>query len=163
ELYRKTDGNPFFVTEVLGAPGEAIPDNVRDAVLARAARCSRDARLLLDAVAVVPGEVEMWMLEAIAGPLVDRLEECLTSGMLVAADRTVAFRHELAREAVERSMAPDRRLALHRAALAALTAPPYGVPDPERLAHHSEAVGDRDGVLRWAAEAGERAAASGAH
>jgi DNA-binding CsgD family transcriptional regulator/tetratricopeptide (TPR) repeat protein len=163
ELYRKTAGNPFFVTEVLGAPGETIPDNVRDAVLARAARCSREARLLLEAVAVVPGEIELWLLAAIAGPLVGRLEECLTSGMLVARDRTVAFRHELAREAVERSAAPDRRLALHRAALAALAAPPGGELDPERLAHHSEAVGDRDGILRWAPQAAERAAASGAH
>jgi DNA-binding CsgD family transcriptional regulator/tetratricopeptide (TPR) repeat protein len=118
---------------------------------------------LLEAVAIVPGEIELWLLEAIAGPRVDRLEECLTSGMLVAADRSVAFRHELAREAVERSVAPDRRLALHRAALAALTAPPGSAPDPERLAHHSEAVGDREGVLRWAPEAAERAAASGAH
>ncbi len=163
ELYRKTAGNPFFVTEVLGAPGEAIPDTVRDAVLARAARCSAEARRLLEAVAVVPSQIEMWMLEAIAGPLVDRLEECLTSGMLVATERGVAFRHELAREAVERSVPPDRALALHRAALAALVAPPGGVPDPDRLAHHSEAVGDREGVLRWAPEAAERAAGSGAH
>ncbi|MFZ0090234.1 MAG: AAA family ATPase [Solirubrobacteraceae bacterium] len=163
ELYRKTAGNPFFVTEVLGAPGEAIPENVRDAVLARAARCSGEARGLLEAVAIVPGEVEVWLLEAIAGPLVNRLGECLSAGMLVATERGVAFRHELAREAVERSVAPDRRMALHRAALAALAAPPGGAADPERLTHHSEAVGDREGVLRWAPEAAERAAASGAH
>jgi predicted ATPase len=163
ELYRKTGGNPFFVTEVLSASGEAIPDTVRDAVLARVARCSSEARGLLEAVSIVPGEVEIWLLEAIAGRLVDRLGECLTSGMLVATERGVAFRHELAREAVERWVAPDRRLALHRAALAALATPPGGAPDPERLAHHSEAVGDRDGVLRWAPEAAERAARSGAH
>ena len=54
-------------------------------------------------------------------------------------------------------------MALHRAALAALAAPPGGAADPERLAHHSEAVGDREGVLRWAPEAAERATASGAH
>jgi DNA-binding CsgD family transcriptional regulator/tetratricopeptide (TPR) repeat protein len=163
ELFRKTAGNPFYVTEVLSAPGEEIPDNVRDAVLARAARCSREARRLLEAVAIVPGRVELWLLEAIAGPLVGRLEECLTSGMLVSTDGSVAFRHELAREAVERAVAPDRRLALHQAVLAALAAPPDGAPDPERLAHHSEAVGDREGVLRWAPRAAERAAASGAH
>ncbi len=38
ELYRKTAGNPFFVTEVLAAPGDEIPTSVRDAVLARCAR-----------------------------------------------------------------------------------------------------------------------------
>jgi hypothetical protein len=98
ELYRKTAGNAFFVTEVLGAAGEAIPDTVRDAVLTRVTRCSAEAGRLLEAVAIVPGQTEMWLLEAIAGPLVDRLEECLMSGMLVATNVAVAFRHELARE-----------------------------------------------------------------
>jgi predicted ATPase len=32
ELYRKTAGNPFFVTEVLAAGADVIPDTVRDAV-----------------------------------------------------------------------------------------------------------------------------------
>lgn len=163
ELYRKTAGNAFFVTEVLGAPGEAIPDTVRDAVLTRVTRCSAEARSLLEAVAIVPGQTEMWLLEAIAGPLVDRLEECLMSGMLVTTNVAVAFRHELAREAVERSVAPNRRMVLHRAALAALATPPVGVCDPERLAHHSEAVGDRESALRWAPLAAQRAVASGAH
>ena len=41
ELYRRTVGNPFFVTEVLAAGGEEVPESVRDAVLARAARLWR--------------------------------------------------------------------------------------------------------------------------
>ncbi len=53
ELHRATGGNPFFVTEVLAAPGAEIPQTVRDAVLARAARLSPAARTLLDAIAVV--------------------------------------------------------------------------------------------------------------
>ena len=35
ELYRRTDGNPFFVTEVLAAGIRQVPETVRDAVLAR--------------------------------------------------------------------------------------------------------------------------------
>ncbi len=38
ELYQRTGGNPFFVTEALAAPGEEIPTTVRLAVLSRAAR-----------------------------------------------------------------------------------------------------------------------------
>ncbi len=51
--------------------------------LARAARLSPDAAGLLEAVAVVPPHVELWLLEALAGDVADRLDECLTSGMLV--------------------------------------------------------------------------------
>ena len=38
ELHRRTAGNPFYVTEVLAAADAEIPETVRDAVLARAAR-----------------------------------------------------------------------------------------------------------------------------
>ena len=55
ELHDSTAGNPFFVTEVLAAGArDEIPQTVRDAVLARAARLSPAARTLLEAVAIVP-------------------------------------------------------------------------------------------------------------
>ena len=83
ELYRKTAGNPFFVVEALASGAEGIPDTVRDAVLARAARLSPAAAELLEAVAVVPPRAELWLLEALAGAATDPLDECLASGMLV--------------------------------------------------------------------------------
>ena len=163
ELYRVTDGNPFFVTEVLAAGAAALPQSVRDAVLARAARLSVPARGLLDAVAVVPQEAELWLLEALVGESVERLEECLASGMLTSGRAGAGFRHELARLAIEQSLPADRRTTLHRSALAALLEPPSGVQDLERLAHHAEAASDGEAVLRFAPAAGERAASLGAH
>ncbi len=163
ELYRQTGGNPFFVTEILAAGAGDIPDTVRDAVLARAARLPVAARTLLDAVAVVPGHVELDLLEALAGELVDRLDECLESGMLVQGPAHVAFRHELARLAIEETIAPSRRASLHRIALASLASATGEDLDFARLAHHAEAAGDRDAVLRWAPGAAERSALSGAH
>src|SRR5205807_6923473 len=75
----------------------------------------------------------------------------------------VAFRHELARLAVEESIAPNRRVDLHRQALAALADAPGGIPDLARLAHHAEAAGDVEAVLRFAPAAAARAASLGAH
>ena len=163
ELYRKTEGNPFFVTEVLAAGEGEIPDTVRDAVLAHAARLSPAARTLLEAAAVVPPPVELWLLETLAADVVDQLDECLTSGMLTASPAGVAFRHELARLAVEESLAPNRRVALHQKALAALADPPSGAPELARLAHHAEAAGDGEAVLEFAPAAAARAASLGAH
>ncbi len=160
ELHRRTAGNPFFVVEALAAGGERIPDTVRDAVIGRAARLAEPARRLLDAVAIVPGPVELWLLEALAGELADHVDE--TSGMLIAGPAHVEFRHELARLAIDEATAPNRRLALHRAALAALGAR-GGAADAARLAHHADAAGDADAVLRWAPRAAARAAAAGAH
>ena len=163
ELYRKTAGNPFFVSEVLASPGEVIPLTVRDAVLARAARMSADARALLDVVAIAPPFADVWMLEVVGGDTVHALGECLASGMLARQNGSVAFHHELARLAIEESIAPDRALALHRRTLGALASPPTGSPDPARLAHHAEAAQDSEAQLRFARLAGERASAVGAH
>jgi predicted ATPase len=160
ELHRRTGGNPFFVAEALAAPGEHLPETVRDAVLARAARLPEPAGGLLEAVAVVPGQVDIWLLEELAGELVDHVQTCLDSGMLDAVGPRVRFRHELARLAIEESMSPARRVALHRGALAALS---DRGGDLARLVHHAAEAGDAEAVLRWAPSAAERAAASGAH
>jgi DNA-binding CsgD family transcriptional regulator/tetratricopeptide (TPR) repeat protein len=161
ELHLATGGNPFFVTEALAAGEQRIPPTVRDAVLARAARLSPDARSLLEVVAIAPRRVEPWLLEILAQGDVDSLGECLGSGMLTAEPRGVAFRHELARLAFEEGIPPSRRFALHRAALEALS--DHGRNDPARLAHHAEAAGIPELVLLHAPAAAEHASSTGAH
>ncbi len=158
ELHRRTAGNPFFVTEALAAGGVELPATIRDAVLARVAPLSEPARTVVDAAAIVPGTVSLPILEALAGDTVSHLGECLTCGVLGAVGSGVAFRHELARVAIEETLAPDRRLALHRRALAALAG-----SDPARIAYHAEGAADTAAVLRFAPAAAERAAAAGAH
>lgn len=162
ELHRRTAGNPFYVTEALCAEDDSIPESVRDAVLARAARLDPQARTLLDAVAIARPRAELWLLEELAGDRLGYLESCLASGMLRAARDAVAFRHEIARVALEDALPPDRAVALHRAALRALSARP-GHGQLARIAHHAEAAGDAAAVLRYAPAAGERASAVGAH
>src|SRR5215207_3368811 len=81
-LHQATGGNPFFVTEVLGAASGEVPPTVRDAVLARAARLSPEARGALDASAVVPDRVELELLEAAAGAGPAAVDECVAAGML---------------------------------------------------------------------------------
>lgn len=162
-LYRVTGGNPFFVTEALAAGSERIPDTVRDAVIARVGRLSKPARRLVEAMAVIPGRVDMWLLEAVAPGLVDELEECVASGTVVAGQTDAAFRHELTRVAIEQSIPPNRRVALHRAVLAALEERGGESPDFARLADHAEAAGDGQAVLRWAPQAAAQAARGGSH
>jgi DNA-binding CsgD family transcriptional regulator/tetratricopeptide (TPR) repeat protein len=163
ELYRKTLGNPFFVTEALASGGEEIPETVRDVVLGRAGRLSPTARRLLDAVAVARPHAEIWLLEALAADALGSLEEASASGMLIPAGAGVGFRHELARLAVEDVMPVDRKVALHWQALTSLAEPPDGAPDPARLAHHAEAVGDAPSVLEYAPRAAQQASLLGAH
>src|SRR5215217_7993457 len=64
-LYRLTGGNPFFVTEALASEGEAVPASVGDAVLARAARLSPEARAVLDVAAVIGSTIDADLLLAV--------------------------------------------------------------------------------------------------
>ena len=163
DLYRKSAGNPFFVTEALAAGVEEVPPTLRDAVLGRVGLLTTPARRLLEAVAIVPHACELWLLEQLAAGDLTQLEECLTSGMLNAEPDAVAFRHDLARLAVEEAVPPNRKRSLHERAVTALAAPAGGVPDLARLAHHADAAGDADAVLRYAPAAGARASNLGAH
>jgi DNA-binding CsgD family transcriptional regulator/tetratricopeptide (TPR) repeat protein len=163
ELYRKTAGNPFFVVEALATQGDEVPDTVRDAVFARTTRLSDAAKQLLESVSIVQGPAELWLLEALADEAIDGVDECVTSGMLTQVPAGVAFRHELARLAVEESVPLNRRVVLHRSALEALANRPGGARDLARLAYHAEAAGDADAVVRFAPAAAAEAGSLGAH
>jgi DNA-binding CsgD family transcriptional regulator/tetratricopeptide (TPR) repeat protein len=160
ELFARTRGNPFFVSEVLAGEDPTIPPTVRDAVLARASRVDPAARCVLDAVSVVPPRAEFPLLEALCRHASTQLGECLASGMLVAEGDAVTFRHELARIAIEESINPLERVLLHRRALEALR---ERGADTARLAHHAEAAGEVGAVLEFAPAAAARASAIGAH
>ena len=162
-LHRQTGGNPFFVTEALAGREAGIPPTVRDAVLARAARLSPAGRAALDAAALGGAQVEPWLLAALVDDAAGAAEECVALGMLRAQGDLLAFRHELARQAILDTIAPPRRRALHALALRALATPPAGSPDLARLAHHAEGAGDTAAVLAHAPAAAARAAALGAH
>lgn len=163
ELHALTSGNPFFVSEVLASGGRRLPATARDAVLARATRLSADAQAVLEAIAVVPQRAEVWLLEALLGPRITLLDECLASGMVAADGAAVSFRHELARLAIEERIAPHRRVRLQRDVLAALLESDGVEVDAARLAHHAEAADDGRATLEFARAAARQAAASGSH
>ena len=158
-IHRLTKGNAFFVTEILAAGSERLPETVRDAVLARAARLDAEARRLLDVVSVIPARAELWLLEAVAPDEIEGVEACVASGVLRADADAVSFRHELGRLAVESGVAPRRRRALHAAIQGALA---HG-GDLSRRAYHAEEAGDSAAVLELAPEAARRAQAASAH
>jgi DNA-binding CsgD family transcriptional regulator len=162
-LHRLTGGNPFFLTEVLAAEGESVPATVGDAVLARAARLSPEARAVLDVAAVVGSTIDATLLLNVAGPVLDEADECIDRGLLRGTDVGLAFSHELAREAILATIAPLRRRLLHARVLAALREAPEAQRDLAQLAHHAEAAGDRAAVLEFATAAAEQAVALNAH
>lgn len=162
-LYAITGGNPFFLIEALAYDAPGAPASIADAVLARLARRSPAAQRLLELVAVVPNRVERWVLDALGAG--DRLvlDECLAAHMLRLDGQTVAFRHELARQAVEDALAPGRRQHLHAEILRVLAARGVEQVPLARLVHHAIEAEDGELVVRFAPDAARQAAARGAH
>ncbi len=162
-LHAASNGNPFFVTEVLANDAPGVPATVRDAVLARAARLPRLARDLCELAAVVPTRLDLAILESAAGATFAALDDLLGSGMLSVHDGAVAFRHELARQAIEDALPPLRRRELHARVFAALRTRGEDPAQLARLVHHAAGAGDSASVLRLAPAAAKYASRLGAH
>src|SRR5262245_22342577 len=163
DLYRRTGGNPFFVTELLAAGGVGIPPTLCDAVLARSARLASPAARLLEAAAVLGSPFEPALLQEVTDAGEEPLEQCLAAGCLVRDGRALGFRHELVREAVAAATPPERAAVLHARTLAALRKRKASPDDLARLAHHAEAANDGEAVRELAPAAARRAAALRSH
>lgn len=135
-VYHLTAGNPFYVSEVLAGSSEAVPGTVSDAVLARLRRLDPATQRALEQLAVVPSATDLTLARALL-PDLGVLAEAEQSGMLEVAPRSVRFRHELARRAVEGAVPVTRRMQLNAAVLAVLLAqarrtPPASSTTPPR-------------------------------
>jgi DNA-binding CsgD family transcriptional regulator/tetratricopeptide (TPR) repeat protein len=173
-VHDTTGGNPFFVTEMLaeraapfGDSEIAVPETVRDAVLARSSRLPPTARAVLEAAAIVPGRADRRLIETMSGRSPSEVDEgfdtCAALGLLdLLPNDAVEFRHELGRLAIEGSLPTRERRRLNAAALDALRRSPLQ-RDLSRLSHHAAAAGDSAAVLEFAPRAADEATASGAH
>jgi DNA-binding CsgD family transcriptional regulator len=165
EVYALTGGSPLLVTELLAGTGDEVPASIRESVLGRLAAAPPAGRPVVEVVALVPGVCEWWLVEAAAVGGLDAVEAAMRTGLLVADETGVRFRHELTRRVVEDALFVPRRQALHRRILAVLEARADGgaVVYPARLAHHARSAGDPAAILRHAVAAGRRAVAARSH
>ena len=132
-----------------------VPSSVRDAVLARAARLDASAR----GRSTLP---QSWARPSTFGcssgcaqSAPSGIDECLASGVLRprAADSASATSSRVAPS--KRRSTRSLRAQLHGSVLESLAA--GGTADHARLAHHAEAAGDGEAVLRYAHGAAEHA------
>jgi|GEM_PF-94931 len=159
EVHAVTGGNPFFVSEIVANPDQAVPTSVRDSVLSRLGTCSAPARDAVQVLSVVPGHAERWLAEA----LVDvpaALGEAERRQLIGSDAAGVWFRHELARRAIEEDLTAAERTAHHRAAAEVLAA---RSADPARVLHHAALGALPDLVREQALLAAGQAVAAGAH
>jgi DNA-binding CsgD family transcriptional regulator len=184
-LYALTEGNPFFLEEVLhallsagsiGTAAEAwdrvppkelhIPRTVQDTVRRRMGQLSAEARDLLTFAAVAGQRFDFALLERLTGrselELLRQIKELMAAQLVVeqSAER-FAFRHALTRQSVYRGLLARERRALHRQVAESLEALYADALDAHLadLADHYSEGGVWDKALEYARLVGERALA----
>ena len=181
-VHLATDGNPFYVDEVLRllaaegrleAPGPLarlpLPDGVRDAIARRLAPLPDDVRELLAVASVIGREFRVETLAGAAGldagDVVVLLDRGTAHGAVEEArDRLgrFRFRHALVMEVLYDGLSATRRAMLHRAVGETLERTYAGALEPHvaELAHHfvhASPPGDAAKAIDYARRAGARA------
>ncbi len=189
-VYRETEGNPFFVNEIvrllvadgrLERPEEVtswsvtIPQSVREVVGRRLDHLSEACNRVLTAASVIGREFGVDALERVSDVSGDRLlevmEEAVAARVVNEVPRTVgrySFSHALIWETLYEELSTTRRVRLHRQIGEVLEELYAANPEPHlaELAHHfCEAApgGDVAKAIDYARRAGDRAAALMAH
>jgi DNA-binding SARP family transcriptional activator len=158
DVMRRTAGHPLFVVEVLRAlaGGDAgLPASLQAAVVDRVARTGEDTERLLRAAAVLGSAFDPLVAAELTGapatPALHSFERALAVGLLVATGRQYEFAHDVVREALLAATPSPTLLAWHARAADLLSA------DPEAVAAHAEAIGDRPRAARAWLNAADRA------
>jgi len=162
-LHAMTQGNPFFVSELLQHGIDGVPSGVQDLILARFTRLSPMAQRVVQLASIVPRRIDGRLMQKVLAPPLAAIEECLDAGLLVAERNALAFRHELARVAIEQSLSGLRAHDLHAQVLAALEQDDLARASLAWRVHHADRANDANAVLRLAPEAAHEAQQRGAH
>ena len=171
EIVERTDGNAFFIEELVaadGLDGRELPGSLRDLLLARTQGLSPEAQKLLRIASAAGRRVDHRLLAAVAGAppdeIVAQAREAVSQQLLVPDGDGYRLRHALLREALHADLLPEERVAVHASYARALsTAPELGAGSraaaSAELADHWQQAGDSPRALTawvsagWAAEA----------
>ena len=173
DVLARSEGNPFYAEELLAVRTGtgALPDSVRDAILARVARLPESVQAVLREAALVGGTVDDRLLSAVAGRPIgeigEALREAVAHQILVLERDGCRFRHALVREAVYDELLPGERQRLHETTATALAAQPELAGGPEHvrwalLAYHWGAAGEQPNAFAASVRAGLEAQQVGA-
>lgn len=159
-IWELSDGNPFFVSELIDSPPGGIPISVTDAIRSQVVRLTGKGERLVKLVSVVPGRMELELLDEIDPDLSLSISETEDLRLLRIQGDTVAFNHELAREAIEDSLTESDRRQLNMTVLEACES--LGL-DVSRLAHHARQANNVDAMVRLLPRAAKEAAKASSH
>ncbi|MCH7772618.1 MAG: hypothetical protein IIA49_16645 [Bacteroidetes bacterium] len=162
-LYERTGGNPFYVTEVLAYKIDELPSSIKEAVIARTSKLSDNTKEFLKIVSVIPSRVEIELLRKLSNEVEDHIDQCINKAILTTENNLISFRHELARLAILNSIPEMKRIQLHQKVLNCLLEDNNQQALLARIVHHAAEAGDKNTIIKYAPQAAKQAALLGSH
>ncbi|HEX5169908.1 MAG TPA: AAA family ATPase [Cyclobacteriaceae bacterium] len=163
EIYQLTNGNPFYVMEILASYSPGIPKRVKDSVLTVFHAMSESTRTFWELLSIFPSGVETSLMEHLDSHFKNGIESCMRAGVIINHEDHFSFKHELFRLAIEESMSSLKRKSLHRKILKIMLESPAHSNNLARLVHHAKFADEKNIVLEFAPKAAEQAASIGSH
>jgi len=163
DVYRITNGNPFYVTEILASYSEGVPDNIKDSILSVYNKMNEKTKHVWQILSVLPTAFEMNYLDKMDASYLPAVQNCIDSKILVVDKGRILFKHELYRRTIESSLSPLARIALNKKILDLLLESFEENDAPERIIHHAKNANEYELVVKYAPMAARQAASVGAH
>jgi DNA-binding SARP family transcriptional activator len=168
EIWRKAEGNPFFIRELasaIEADGTVVvPERLYDILQARVLSLDPGVRALVERAAVIGEEFTADEFAAVGevdeSAAFNGLDRALGAGLIVERGGGYRFAHSLLREALARALPAHRRAQVHRIAAGALAASGAAAG---RVAHHLLEGGRAVEAVPWLERAARSAAAVAAY
>jgi DNA-binding CsgD family transcriptional regulator len=163
DVYTISNGNPFYVNEILASYSRGIPENIKDSILSVYNSLDEDTKQILRIMSVLPTGFEIKHLKTIEPFYLNALQNCLELGILVDGNDQIYFKHELYRRTIENSLSPFTRLALNKRVLDLFLESFEQHDELERIVHHAKNANENELVVKYAPLAAKKAALVGAH
>jgi len=145
-LYDRTGGNPFYVTEVLAYKNDELPSSIKEAVIAHTSKLPADTKELLEIISVIPTKVEIELLRKLFTKAEDHIDHCINKAILITENKLISFRHELARLAILNSIPEMKRIKLHQKVLNCLVETNNQQALLAQIVHHASQAGDKNAI-----------------
>ncbi|MEX6690861.1 AAA family ATPase [Danxiaibacter flavus] len=161
DVYSISEGNPFYVNEILASYSPGIPDNIKDSILAVYERQKEGTKNAWQIWSVMPEGLEIERAPKIRSMW--DIDHCFAINVIVVENGKVVFKHELYRRTIEESLTPVRRMELNKMMLELFLDSFEEKGEIERILHYAKNANEKKLVLKYAPEAAKKVASIGAH
>ncbi|MEM7344725.1 MAG: protein kinase, partial [Chloroflexota bacterium] len=176
QLLRETEGNAFFLVEIVRALAEdvgglgnidvtafsksVIPQGIQAIIERRLARIPSSAQPLLKLATIAGRRLDLQIMHYLAGEkdITEWLSICTEASILAIQDNHWQFIHDKIREGIINNIDPDEQKNCHKSVAEAInTVYPDDPSQAATLAYHWRQAGDPEQELHYALTAGQHA------